>query len=88
LPVIPTLARPVMITLLLLGLVGCGANRARPAHASAGDAPMPTGAGTRRALVLVDDDGPQAKRSAPAPDDALSTPRIMKKVLGSERSGL
>ena len=44
---------------------------------------MPAAGGTKRALVLVEDDAPPApEKPRERPEDALSTPKIVEKVLG------
>lgn len=66
---------------LAVAMIGCGGSGPSSRSPSAADEPpLPVGKGTKRALVLVDDDGPPSAKPV-TEDDALSTRRIVQKVM-------
>jgi PBP1b-binding outer membrane lipoprotein LpoB len=68
-----------LLLCMFLLLAGCAARpAASPSSATSDEPPMPTGKGTKRALVLVDDKKPDP--GAQPIDDQVSTRRIVEKV--------
>lgn len=66
------------LALALVAAVGCGKPEPKT---PAGEAAMPTGSGTQRALVLVDEDNAPPPSTTRPSSDPLSSENITKKVL-------